>query len=280
MKTLFEEIKASIKNNYNQDRSFWRPVLPWGGVFTIKAGRKAVSCTPLYVEIRLKNTCTIDGFLMLLYVILNENENFPRELSLHLGREFVDCFLYLMDTYSFTTVKLLWIWDKMEKQQYKSEVHKASLIIDLFGNEHDNFTKNLENLMSTIQESYCSNWRCPTRVQEDQQRTINIKCGGLREFSQRVFCHGAPPFVVLNMQHWKSEDLAYVPYYLDLSDHKYLLEGATLFNKEEHHYSAAFQIGGHWLHYDGLRNVNLILLNKPPEFLLLSSLVYIRATEK
>ncbi|KAI5232203.1 uncharacterized protein C14orf28 homolog isoform X3 [Manis pentadactyla] len=281
MKTLFEEIKASIKNNYNQDRSFWRPVLPWGGVFTIKAGRKAVSCTPLYVEIRLKNTCTIDGFLMLLYVILNENENFPRELSLHLGREFVDCFLYLMDTYSFTTVKLLWIWDKMEKQQYKSEVHKASLIIDLFGNEHDNFTKNLENLMSTIQESYCSNWRCPTRVQEDQQRTINInppqeiphgnlirlavdelfcsrielceesgynktlvnrnrayqdpqltgffflhssfrrkRCSGLREFSQRVFCHGAPPFVVLNMQHWKSEDLAYVPYYLDLSDHK------------------------------------------------------------
>lgn len=175
MKTLFEEIKASIKNNYNQDRSFWRPVLPWGGVFTIKAGRKAVSCTPLYVEIRLKNTCTIDGFLMLLYVILHENENFPRELSLHLGREFVDCFLYLMDTYSFTTVKLLWIWDKMEKQQYKSEVHKASLIIDLFGNEHDNFTKNLENLMSTIQESYCSNWRCPIRVQEDQQRTINIK---------------------------------------------------------------------------------------------------------
>ncbi|XP_049624300.1 uncharacterized protein C14orf28 homolog isoform X1 [Suncus etruscus] len=280
MKTLFEEIKASIKNNYNQDRSFWRPVLPWGGVFTIKAGRKAVSCTPLYVEIRLKNTCTIDGFLMLLYVILNENENFPRELSLHLGREFVDCFLYLMDTYSFTTVKLLWIWDKMEKQQYKSEVHKASLIIDLFGNEHDNFTKNLENLMSTMQESYCSNWRCPTRVQEDQQRTINIKCGGLREFSQRVFCHGAPPFVVLNMQHWKSEDLAYVPYNLDLSDHKYLLEGATLFNKEEHHYSAAFQIDGHWMHYDGLRNVNLILLNKPPEFLLLSSLVYIRATEK
>ncbi|XP_060243545.1 uncharacterized protein C14orf28 homolog isoform X1 [Meriones unguiculatus] len=310
MKTLFEEIKASIKNNYNQDRSFWRPVLPWGGVFTIKAGRKAVSCTPLYVEIRLKNTCTIDGFLMLLYVILNENESFPRELSLHFGREFVDCFLYLMDTYSFTTVKLLWIWDKMEKQQYKSEVHKASLVIDLFGNEHDNFTKNLENLMSTIQESYCSNWRCPTRVQEDQQRTISINppqeiphgnlirlavdelfcskielceergCGGLREFSQRVFCHGAPPFVVLNMQHWKPEDLAYVPYYLDLSDHKYLLEGATLFNKEEHHYSAAFQIDGHWMHYDGLRNVNLILLNKPPEFLLLSSLVYIRATEK
>lgn len=82
------------------------------------------------------------------------------------------------------------------------------------------------------------------------------------------------------MQHWKSEDLAYVPYYLDISDHKYLLEGATLFNKEEHHYSAAFQINGHWMHYDGLRNVNLILLNKHPEFLLLSSLVYIRATEK
>lgn len=175
MKTLFEEIKASIKNNYDQDRSFWKPVLPWGGVFTIKAGRKAVSCTPLYVEINLKNTCTIDGFLMLLYIILHENEHFPRELSLHLGREFVDYFLYLMDSCNFTTVKLLWIWDRMEKGQYKSGVHKASLEIDLFGNEHDNFTKNLESLMSTIQESYCSNWRCPTRMQEDQQRTIHIK---------------------------------------------------------------------------------------------------------
>ncbi|KAM7164658.1 uncharacterized protein C14orf28 homolog isoform 1-T1 [Macrochelys suwanniensis] len=309
MKTLFEEIKASIKNNYDPDCSFWRPVLPWGGVFTIKAGRKAVSCTPLYVEINLKNTCTIDGFLMLLYVILHENEHFPKELSLHLGREFIDYFLYLMDSSNFTMVKLLWIWDKMEKQQYKSEVHKASLEIDLFGNEHDNFTKNLESLMSTIQESYCSNLRCPTRMQEDPQRTININppqeiphgdliqravdelfcskielceqygCNGLREFTQRVFCHGAPPFVVLNMQQWKPEELAYVPYHLDLSDHKYLLEGATLFNKEEHHYSAAFQIDGYWMHYDGLRNVNLILLNKPPEFLLLSSLVYIRAAE-
>ncbi|EMP29319.1 hypothetical protein UY3_13563 [Chelonia mydas] len=162
----------------------------------------------------------------------------------------------------------------MEKRQYKSEVHKASLEIDLFGNEHDNFTKNLESLMSTIQESYCSNLRCPTRTQEDPQRTININppqeiphgdliqravdelfcskielceqygCNGLREFTQRVFCHGAPPFVVLNMQQWKPEELAYVPYHLDLSDHKYLLEGATLFNKEEHHYSAAFQIDG------------------------------------
>ncbi|KAM4013415.1 uncharacterized protein C14orf28 homolog isoform 2-T2 [Anomaloglossus baeobatrachus] len=280
MKTLFQEIRASIKNNSEQDRSFWRPVLPWGGVFTIKAGRKAVSCMPLYVEITLKNTCTIDGFLMLLYVILRENQTFPRELSLYLGREFVDCFLHLMDTYSFTSVKLLWIWDKMEKRQYKSGIHKATLEIDLFGNEHENFTRNLERLMATMQESYCSNPRCPLRARKCHMQTILIKCGCLREFSQRIFCRGAPPFVILNMEQWRSEDLAYVPYYLDLSDHKYLLEGATLFNKEEHHYSAAFQIDGYWMHYDGLRNVNLILLHKPPALLLLSSLVYVRAAEK
>uniref|UniRef100_A0A8C4T9Q0 Chromosome 14 open reading frame 28 n=1 Tax=Erpetoichthys calabaricus TaxID=27687 RepID=A0A8C4T9Q0_ERPCA len=262
-----------------QDRSFWRPVLPWGGVYTIKAGRKAISCTPLYVKINLKNTCTIDGFLMLLYVILREKETFPREVAIYLGKDFVEHFLYLMDSYDYTTVKLLWIWDKMEKQQYKSQIHKAALEIDLFGNEHENFTKNLENLMSTIQESLCSNWKCPARFQEYMQRMIKIKCDGQREFSQRVFCHGPPPFVILNMQLWKSEELAYVPYYLDLSDHRYSLEGATLFNKEEHHYSAAFQIDGYWMHYDGLRNDNLILLNKPPQFLLLSSLVYIRATE-
>ena len=61
---------------------------------------------------------------------------------------------------------------------------------------------------------------------------------------------------------------------------RYSLEGATLFNKEEHHYSAAFQIDGYWMHYDGLRSDNLILLHKPPELLLLSSLVYTRASEK
>ncbi|OCT65011.1 hypothetical protein XELAEV_18041252mg, partial [Xenopus laevis] len=230
MKTLFDEIKASVKNNSNYDRSFWRPVLPWGGIFTIKAGRKAVSCTPLYVEITLKNTCTIDGFLMLLYVILRENDTFPRELS-----------------HYFTSVKLLWIWDKMDRNQYKSGIRKATLEIDLFGNEHENFTHNLENLMSTIQESYCSNTDCSTRVQESQMHTILINpphdipngdliqiavdelfcsrtqceeygCGCLREFSPRMFCHGPPPFVVLNMEQWKSEDLAYVPYCLELSD--------------------------------------------------------------
>eukprot|EP00062_Callorhinchus_milii_P018047 gi/632971100/ref/XP_007902006.1/ PREDICTED: uncharacterized protein C14orf28 homolog [Callorhinchus milii] len=309
-KTLFEEIRASVKNNSDEDRSFWRPVLPWGGVYTIKAGRKAMACNPLYVRISLKNTCTIDGFLMLLYVILSENEYFPRELSNYLGKEFVERFLYLMDSYKFTTVKLLWIWDKMEKRQYKTKVHKASLEIDLFGNEHENFTKNLESLMSTIQESFCTNWRCRIRIQEDQHKTIIINCPqdpllddliqaavdeffcskielceefgcvGQREFTQRIFCHGAPPFVILNMQQWKSEDLAYIPYYLAVAQQRYLLEGATLFNKEEHHYSAAFKIDGNWMHYDGLRTENLVLLNKPPELLLLSSLVYIRDIEK
>ncbi|XP_042356504.1 uncharacterized protein C14orf28 homolog isoform X2 [Plectropomus leopardus] len=278
-KTLFEEIRASINNNDEEDRSFWRPVLPWGGVFAIKAGRKAISCTPLYVKINLKNTCTIDGFLMILYVILRDNQGFSRELAVFLGKQFVDYFLYLMDSCDYTTVKMLWIWDRMSKRQYRSEIHQAALEIDLFGNEHENFTENLENLMTTIQESLCTNWGCPARFQEFRT-SISIRCNGLREFSQRVFCHGPPPFVILNMQQWKSEELSYVPYHLDLCQHRYLLEGATLFNKEEHHYSAAFQIDGCWMHYDGLRSDNLILLHKPPELLLLSSLVYIRASNK
>ncbi|XP_012707749.1 uncharacterized protein C14orf28 homolog isoform X2 [Fundulus heteroclitus] len=292
-KTLFEEIRASINNNDEEDRSFWRPVLPWGGVFTIKAGRKAISCIPLYVEVQLKNTCTIDGFLMILYVILRDNQGFHRELAVFLGKQFVDHFLYLMDSCDYATVKMLWIWNRMSKRQYRSEIHRAALEIDLFGNEHENFTENLENLMSTTQESLCTNRDCQGRFQNVKKTTINISpphelphkdpiqsavdeffcpklllcselgCDGLREFSQRVFCHGPPPFVILNMQQWR-----------------YLLEGATLFNKEEHHYSAAFQIDGCWMHYDGLRNDNLILLHKPPELLLLSSLVYVRASDK
>ncbi|KAM9355827.1 uncharacterized protein C14orf28 homolog isoform 1-T1 [Pholidichthys leucotaenia] len=248
-KTLFEEIRASI-NNDEEDHSFWRPVLPWGGVFTIMAGRKAISCTPLYVEIQLKNTCTIDGFLMILYVILRDNQGFSRELAVFLGKQFVEHFLYLMDSCDYTTVKMLWIWDRMSKRQYRSEIHQTALEIDLFGNEHQNFTENLENLMSTMQESLCTNWSCPVRFQDCIKTTINISppselprrdpiqsavdeffcpklllcsefgCDGLREFSQRVFCHRLPPFVILNMQQWKSEELSYVPYHLALCQHR------------------------------------------------------------
>jgi hypothetical protein len=45
----------------------------------------------------------------------------------------------------------------------------------LFGNEHDNFTENLENLMSTMQESLCTSWSCRTRFQELLKRTVIIK---------------------------------------------------------------------------------------------------------
>lgn len=112
---------------------------------------------------------------MLLYVILRDNQTIRREVGLFLGKRFVEHFLYLMDSYDYTTVKILWIWDRMSKRQYRSEIHQAALEIDLFGNEHENFTKNLENLMSTIQESYCTNWCCPSRFQELLQNTINIK---------------------------------------------------------------------------------------------------------
>lgn len=150
-------------------------MLPWGGVYTIRAGRRAISCTPLYVKISLKNTCTIDGFLMILYIILRDNHSFPREVGIFLGRQFVEHFLYLMDSYDYTTVKMLWIWDRMSKRQYRSVIHHAALEIDLFGNEHENFTKNLETMMSTMQESLCTNWSCPARFQEFIQKTINIK---------------------------------------------------------------------------------------------------------
>lgn len=152
-------------------------MLPWGGVFTIRAGRKAVSCIPLCVEIQLKNTCTIDGFLMILYVILRDNRGFHRELAVFLGKQFIERFLYLMDSCDYTTVKMLWIWNRMSKRQYRSEIHQTALEIDLFGNEHQNFTENLENLMSTMQQSLCTNWSCPTRFQNITKTTINIRRG-------------------------------------------------------------------------------------------------------
>lgn len=129
----------------------------------------------MYVKINLRNTCTIDGFLMILYVILRDNHSFPRELAVFLGKQFVEHFLYLMDSCDYTTVKMLWILDRMSRQQYRSEIHHAALEIDLFGNEHENFTKNLENLMSTMQESLCTNWNCPSRFQEYINTTINIR---------------------------------------------------------------------------------------------------------
>lgn len=112
---------------------------------------------------------------MILYVILRDNQGFSRELAVFLGKHFVEYFLYLMDSCDYTTVKMLWIWDRMSKRQYRSEIHQKSLVIDLFGNEHENFTENLENLMSTMQESLCTNWSCPVRFQEFIKTTINIR---------------------------------------------------------------------------------------------------------
>ncbi|XP_048455652.1 uncharacterized protein C14orf28 homolog isoform X3 [Rhincodon typus] len=143
-KTLFEEIRASVTNNSNEDRSFWRPVLPSGGVYTIKAGRKAMACTPL-----------------------------P---------------------------------------------------------SHDSLLGDV--IQAAVDELFCPR----TQLCEE------LGCNGQRVFTQRIFCHDAPPFVILNMEQWKSEELAYVPYNLALAKQRYTLEGATLFNKEEHHYSAAFMI--------------------------------------
>lgn len=111
---------------------------------------------------------------MILYVILRDNQTFPRELAVFLGKQFVERFLYLMDSCDYTTVKMLWLWNRMSKRQYRSEIHHAALEIDLFGNEHQNFTENLENLMSTIQESLCTNCRCPARFQEFVKTTVNI----------------------------------------------------------------------------------------------------------
>lgn len=111
---------------------------------------------------------------MILYVILRDNQTFPRELAVFLGKQFVEHFLYLMDSCDYTTVKMLWLWNRMSKRQYRSEIHHAALEIDLFGNEHQNFTENLENLMSTIQESLCTNCHCPARFQEFVKTTVNI----------------------------------------------------------------------------------------------------------
>lgn len=112
---------------------------------------------------------------MILYVILRDNQGFRRELAVFLGKQFVEHFLYLMDSCDYTTVKMLWIWDRMSKRQYRSEIHQAALEIDLFGNEHQNFTENLENLMSTMQESLCTSWSCPARFQDCLKSTINIR---------------------------------------------------------------------------------------------------------
>lgn len=224
-KTLFEEIRASISNN-EEDRSFWRPVLPWGGVFTIRAGRKALSRTPLYVKIHLTNTCTIDGFLMILYVILRDNQCFPRELSVFLGKHFVERFLHLMDSFDYTTVKMLWILERMSKRQYRSVIHHAALEIDLFGNEHQNFTENLESLMATIQESLCTACNCPARFQEDMETTVTIRYSVIHQF---CLCHYSNQVIVricIMIRHFFKINYVYVRHKIQISffNHKFVIQ--------------------------------------------------------
>lgn len=60
-----------------------------------------------------------------------------------------------------------------------------------------------------------------------EQMILLCRCDGLREFSPRIFCHGPPPFVVLNMQQWKPEDLSYVPYHLAVCQHRFKTSSAS-----------------------------------------------------
>lgn len=76
---------------------------------------------------------------------------------------------------------------------------------------------------------YCSTSKSGPAVQPQQCHKLMIwicRCDGLREFSPRIFCHGPPPFVILNMQQWKSEELSYVPYHLAVCQHRF--ETSTL----------------------------------------------------
>lgn len=100
--------------------------------------------------------------------INNNEDNGCRELSTYLGKKLVERFLYLMDLYKFRSVRLWWIQDKMETFHHKSEVHRVSLKIHLFGNEHEIFTMKLEKHVSTVQDIFCSTWNmCARRTQNN-----------------------------------------------------------------------------------------------------------------
>lgn len=141
------------------DRSVKVP--PWGGVFVI----------PLGGQISLVNTCPIDNFLTIFYVLIKQHQRFAQHLSTSI--ESYASVLYriveMFDNGCFAEGKCEWL--KLFPGRFNLEQPGQ---LNLWGNEDELFASRMISTLESTFMSTCPSKHCPSKVKHVCSQAIRL----------------------------------------------------------------------------------------------------------
>ena len=125
-------------------------VPPWGG---------PLNNTAHMVTQSLTNTCPIDNYLTIFYVLLTDHKKLHQELvkSTEIFAGTLIHIKNLFDTRMFPEAKLEWL------HLFPARFDLTAPIIDLWGNEDDLFLSRLQPVLRTTHTGTCSSPACPAQ---------------------------------------------------------------------------------------------------------------------
>ena len=125
-------------------------VPPWGGTLNNTAHMVTQSLT---------NTCPIDNYLTIFYVLLTDHKKLHQELvkSTEIFAGTLIHIKNLFDTRMFPEAKLEWL------HLFPARFDLTAPIIDLWGNEDDLFLSRLQPVLRTTHTGTCSSPACPAQ---------------------------------------------------------------------------------------------------------------------
>ena len=141
-------------------------VLPWGGFILLRENGQTIKQL-------LKNTCPIDNYLAILYILMNDHSN----LFQHLDSLFDDYARRLVeikkmfDESRYSEGKILWL------SLFPGRFNMNLPVLDLWGNEEDLFISRLQPAIVTHYTGSCSSHGCPTPSLHFKSYSIALRYG-------------------------------------------------------------------------------------------------------
>lgn len=137
-------------------------VPPWGGT---------LNNTAQMVTQTLTNTCPIDNYLTIFYVLLTDNKKLHQELVMS-TEIFAGTLVHiknLFDARMFSQAKLEWL------NLFPARFDLTSPIIDLWGNEDDLFLSRLQPVLRTTYTGTCSSPSCPAQQVDYVSHNVTLR---------------------------------------------------------------------------------------------------------
>ncbi len=137
-------------------------VPPWGGSLQNVSGMGTQT---------LKNTCPIDNYLTIFFVLMHDFKKLHQELSssTELYAATLIQIKNLFDAKMFSEGKLKWL------QLFPGRFDLTSAVIDLWGNEDDLFLSRLQSAVTTKYIGTCSSVACPAQQVEYVSHNITLR---------------------------------------------------------------------------------------------------------